>query len=442
VAALALAGTVPILAAGAMLMTIDAPLAAVWIWSLVCVHIAIQRDRSGWWLAAGLLIALGLLAKYTMALIFPAVGLVLLTDSQARRQLRRPGPYAATAIGLAGLIPIVIWNARHNWVSLRHVAGQAGVAGGPAFDPVGVLSFVGGQWGVVGLIWFPALLMAVWFVWREPVAAAERHSPTASRLLLWSTLLPWLVFLLFSPITKIQPNWPVLALPTGLILLALWLSRGWHATARATRRKFQVLTFSGAMVGFGLVVLGHCSHRLTPVYAWLARGAPPLGLTTPAPPWNATPIRQYDPAARLRGWAQLGQVIGDVLARERDAGRDPFIMTDAYEVASEIAFYCPGEPTVYSVQSVLGDRRSQYDLWPNPIDDPARFVGRPCIYVGTPDPLLTGGDAAITAALVGARRVRTVEYCLGEHTVQLWPVFVARTFRGFPDDIRERQASY
>jgi 4-amino-4-deoxy-L-arabinose transferase-like glycosyltransferase len=441
VAVVGLSMTVPILAAGAMLMTIDAPLAALWVWALVCVCRALTRDRLRWWLAAGTLIAVGLLAKYTIALIFPAVGLLLLTDPAARRQLRRAGPYLATLLGFTGLIPILAWNAQHDWVSFRHVAGQAGVSGGLHVDPGGIVRYLGGQWAVVGLVWFPALWCALAQRWRTPVAETEPHDRTAINLLIWTAVTPWLVFLAFSPITKIQPNWPVLGLPSALILLALWLARGWRAAHQATRRRYQLLTAGGIAAGLGLVLVAHGSHQLVPIYAWLARGAPPLGLTTKAPPWNLTPIRQYDPAARLRGWAVLGQAVGDVLAAERRAGRDPFIMTDDYQVASEIAFYCPGEPVVYSVQSVLGDRLSQYDLWTNPIDDPAAFVGRPCIYVGTLRPPLTAADHA-PAALQDVARVTTVEYFLGSQPVQIWPVFRARSFAGFPADIRAQQARF
>ena len=100
-------------------------------------------------------------------------------------------------------------------------------------------------------------------------------------------------------------------------------------------------------------------------------------------------------------------------------------------MASEVAFYCPGEPVVYAVQSALGKRPTQYDIWPNPIRDPAAFVGRPCLYVGSLHPELTGGTNGEAAALPGLRPVRTIEYRIRGEVVQLWTIFACDAFAGF-----------
>jgi 4-amino-4-deoxy-L-arabinose transferase-like glycosyltransferase len=77
-AAVAVTCTIPIFAVGAILMTIDAPLACLFVWTLVAVERGLRTGHRGPWLIAGLMIALGILAKYTMVLIFPIVGLTLL----------------------------------------------------------------------------------------------------------------------------------------------------------------------------------------------------------------------------------------------------------------------------------------------------------------------------------------------------------------------------
>jgi hypothetical protein len=126
----------------------------------------------------------------------------------------------------------------------------------------------------------------------------------------------------------------------------------------------------------------------------------------------------------------LGAAVGQVLEEQRAAGRDPFILGSDYGTASELAFYCPGQPTVYSAQSVLTGRRSQYDFWPNPIRDPAAFMGRPCLYVGSLHAALTG-EGGGHAALPGLRPVRSVEYKLKGEPVQIWTIFVCDAFAGF-----------
>src|SRR5262249_2854861 len=57
--------TSPVLAAGSILMTIDAPYACCWGWSLVVGYQAIFRRSSWAWPVLGLVIGLGILAKST-----------------------------------------------------------------------------------------------------------------------------------------------------------------------------------------------------------------------------------------------------------------------------------------------------------------------------------------------------------------------------------------
>ncbi|MGD8453352.1 MAG: glycosyltransferase family 39 protein [Phycisphaerae bacterium] len=433
--AAALTFTMPILAAGSMLMTIDAPLACAWTWALVGVERAMRQGSLLAWLAVGVLIAGGILAKYTMVLIFPAVGLLLLVDGRGRAQLRRLGPYLATVIGVLGFVPILAWNAAHNWVSFRHVAGQAGLAGGPSIDLLGPLSYVGGQLGVIGL-WFPGMIAAIVAFYRRPAAEGEPHEATGLRLLLLAAVVPWALFLAFSPITKVQPNWPMLSLMPATILLAMWLARRWRAASAPVRRNTRIYVVASVVCGAGVVTLAHHAEWLLPLGERIER-------MRPSPAWEQAPYAKYDPTARLRGWSQLGREVGEVLAAERAQGRDPFIMADHYQLASEIAFYCPGEPDVYCIQPVLGSRLSQYDLWTNPIANPERFVGRPCIYVGKLAPVLTGAEG-VEAALPGlGTPVRVVEHRVsGRYVVRAWPIYVADRFAGFAAGFAATQLKY
>lgn len=426
-AAVALTFTIPILAVGAILMTIDAPLAFCFVWALVACQHGLARDHTWAWLVAGVLIAVGLLAKYTMVLVFPIVGLALLTEPPHRRQLRRPGPYLAVAIGLLGLVPILVWNTQHGWVSFRHVAGQAGVAGRTTFDPGGLLDYVGGQAAVIGPVWFAGMVLAVAALWKAPrPRAGEAHAPEAIKLLLYATAVPWAAFLVFSPITKVQPNWPVLAVPPGAVLLVFWLARLRRRDAHGRRLANGVIV-AGVLLGGGAVVAVHRMEWLLPV---LARFAPPES------PWNLTPLAKLDPTARLRGWSQLGAAVGSHLRLGVAGDPEPFIVTDDYQAASEIAFYCPGEPDVYCLQSVLGDRQSQYDIWPNPIRDAERFIGRPCIYIGVRKPELFGGGRFAHVALPGATLAETVEHRVRGHLLQVWAIYSCPEFAGLPPELR------
>jgi len=425
-ATVAVAFTVPILAVGSLVMTIDAPLACLYVWTLVAVERGLRGGAATPWIVAGVLIALGILAKYTMVLIFPTVLLASIIEPRFRAVLLRPAPYAGLLVGLAGLVPILVWNARHDWVSFRHVAGQAGLAATARIQPLGPLEFAAGQLAVIGPIWFAAMVAALVALTRSPQPRPpETHDTGALRLLLAATMVPWAVFLAFSFRTKTQPNWPLPALLPGLIVMVCGLARLWHAGA-AARRWARIAVAGGVIWGAAAVALMHRSEWALPVFKWLARREPV---------WNLTPVAKYDPTARLRGWSDLGRAVGEVLAAQQAAGRDPFIVTDDYQTASQIAFYAPGGPTVYCLQAALGDRQSQYDLWrPNPWRDPDRFVGRPCIYVGARQPELFEPTAAGHVALPAARLVRTVEHAVeawaSRAVVQIWTIYVCESFGG------------
>ena len=419
--AVLLAATVPICAAGSFLMTIDAPLICAWTWTLVCLERTLTRDRLWLWIAAGLLIAAGILAKYTMVLIAPVLLLAALRAPEVRAALRRPGVYIAAFIGLLGFAPIVVWNVQHDWVSFRHVAGQAGLAGGGHPWLLGPLEYVAGQALVTNPVWFVGMLaaLAAWVKRPRPIGR-EDHRVTSIHLLCAATLVPWAAFLGFSPVTKIQPNWPAASVIPGLALLVGWGARRLDRANRPVRRATIRAAAAGAIIGLAAIVVSHRTEWLSPAFKLLTRGAPP---------WDITPVTKYDPTARLRGWSRLAE-IDDILADERTAGREPFILTDDYQLASEIAFYCPSHPDVFCAQAALGDRRSQYDIWRNPIRNAAEFVGRPCVYVGQLHPELAGDDKH-AAALPGLIKLTTITYEVHGLTYQVWSVYRCDSFAGF-----------
>jgi hypothetical protein len=102
------------------------------------------------------------------------------------------------------------------------------------------------------------------------------------------------------------------------------------------------------------------------------------------------------------------------------------LATANWTLPGELAFYCEGQPTVYSLGLALGDRHSQYDLWrPNPVYDSEPFAGRTFVFVGevTPD-LREAFDWVETPGIV--------TYVECGQPIARWTVTVCRRFRGFP----------
>ena len=114
-----------------------------------------RKVKPSWvlWILAGLFIGLGMLAKYHA--IFLAVGsfIFMLTSQERRRLLLTYKPYVALVVACIVILPVVIWNQEHNWISFLF-QGSRGAAKG--FFPLKMLGNIAGQaaW-VLPWIWGP-----------------------------------------------------------------------------------------------------------------------------------------------------------------------------------------------------------------------------------------------------------------------------------------------
>jgi hypothetical protein len=411
--------TFPLIAVGSSLMTIDAPYTCCWCWALVLGHRALFRNSPWAWPALGLVVGLGILAKYTMALWVPCAGLFLLTSPEHRSLLHHRGFWIM--VGAAGLccLPILIWNAQHGWVSFRHVFGLAGLVAGPAasgpkeprIDWLGPLVYLGGQCALLLIFWFVAWL-----------AAMIAHSPwwerdAGTRYLWWMSTPMFLVFLTFSFKTGGgELNWPVTAYLAGFILAANWLGRQLKSPIVWYRRLTAGNMALACGVGLFITVFMHRSDWLQPVFSWLS--GPPTES-------NPYPLRRFDPTCRLRGWRMLASQIDRLRADLAREGIDPVLAGCSWNVPGELGLYCSGHPRVYSIGLAAGDRHSQYDLWLNPVADPRAFHNRTFLVVG-------GITPTIRAAFEQVGQTVQITYREHGQPITSWMVTICRGFRGFP----------
>jgi 4-amino-4-deoxy-L-arabinose transferase-like glycosyltransferase len=422
----ALALTVPVIAAGSTLMTIDAPYACCWGWALVLGYQAVIR-RSAWaWPLAGLLVGLGILAKYTMVLWLPSVGLFLLTSPAHRALLLRRGFWVACAVAAVCCLPILVWNAAHDWVTVKHVLRLAGLgrpapsapSPGPALHWRGPVVYVVTQFALLLGFWFVAWLAAMWAhrPWKE--------ADDGKRYLWWLSAPMFGVFLAFSLKTGGgEANWPITAYVSGLVLAAAWIADRLGGPPGWRRRLTAGALAAACGLGLGLTALAHHSEWAFPLLARLA--GPPTVL-------QPCPLRGVDPTCRLRGWRALGATLDEVRVRLRAEGAEAVLAATGWALPGEVGFYCAGQPTAYSVGPVVGDRRSQYDLWrPNPVDDPDAFRGRTFLIVG-------GFPGDFGGAFESIDPPRVVTHYENGQPVAAWVVTVCRGFRGFPPVHRER----
>src|SRR5262249_51998836 len=147
---------IPIFAIGGVLITCDTPLVCCWTWAAVWTFRALRTDQFSAWVAAGLVGALGVLAKYSV-LAFPAsAALFLMLSRMHRRHLARPGFWVMSGLCVGvGIAPILIWNVQHGWVGVGQLADRVGLSDRATWGRLGpVLRFLGGEGAAPGGGWW------------------------------------------------------------------------------------------------------------------------------------------------------------------------------------------------------------------------------------------------------------------------------------------------
>jgi hypothetical protein len=403
-AAVLAAAALPLVRAGAVVMTIDPPFLVCWAWALVCVARAAETGRTRWWAAAAALCGVGVLAKYTMALFPVAVAAFLLVHR--RGEFRRPGFWLLAAGTAAGWVPVLAWNAGHDWVTFRHVFGQVGVRKENAGS--GVPGFLIGQLGMLFAFWLFAFAAAGWRF--RPIRGAD---PAVS-LLWWASVPVWLFFGAASFVKSGQPNWPAPAYVGGIVLAVAWTREQLAARPRLT---VACLGTSTLLAVFAIAA----QHFPGPVRPAIAAVSGPPSAAEPFP------VRRIDLTARMAGWRELAGEIDGVRTRVRaETGAEPVLAGTHWTLPGQLGFYCAGHPRAYAVGVAnRSDRYSQYDVWrPNPAADAQEFLGRTFVIVGD-----IGADVA--AAFEWIEPPIQVVVAPDGVPVAGWAVWVCHGFRGF-----------
>jgi len=121
------------------------------------------------WCAAGAALALALMSKYQAGLFAVSALLVLVATKPGRAQLRTPGPWVAAAIAEAGLLPVLIWNLRHGWVSLAFQSGRGLATDGHLLHAANLALTLIGQ---IAYMWPPIWVVAMICLWQATRPAA------------------------------------------------------------------------------------------------------------------------------------------------------------------------------------------------------------------------------------------------------------------------------
>jgi len=188
------------------------PFAAAMLWALVRLH---ESGDGRWWLAAGLFSGLALLSKFTVVMLLPAVVAFMLVPAWRRRWLFSPYPWCAVLIAMVLFLPVLIWNAEHDWASFRFQLVRATATHEISLRTVG--DYIGLQFGLVGFVLLPVVLSGVALTaWRGYI----RGSAVAI-LLSTAVIVPFGYFLWKSLTLRVGDTWPMFIWPAGFAAAAI-----------------------------------------------------------------------------------------------------------------------------------------------------------------------------------------------------------------------------
>jgi hypothetical protein len=309
--------TAPIISVGSVLMTIDPPLVLCWTLAMLHGWKAVQtHGRTRDWLWVGVWSGLGFLCKYSSILQWVSFFLFLGLWPNARRHLRRPGPWLVLLISLVAAVPVVVWNAQHDWITVTHLQDRAGLT--HAWQLADFFKFFGDFTGATLVLLNPVFAIAIGWacvqVWRH-----RRHDGLLMYFLAMGMPL-FLGYWLYTVRARVHPNWIAPAIvPLFCVLVAYADSRWRELGPRLRPWLVGGLILGGLMVG----VL----HETK----WVATVA---GRPLPA---------KLDPLRRVRQWSDTAQVVETERRKLAESdGKPVFIIADHYGLTGELSFYLPG----------------------------------------------------------------------------------------------------
>jgi len=390
---LLLSQVLPFFFMSGLLMTPDAPLTAAWAASLYFLERALIAGRASEWLWVGLSLGVGLLAKYTIALLGIATLLFMLLDPVSRRWFRRWEPYAAALVAVAVFSPVILWNSQHEWASFAFQTSRR-LADRPRFSLHKLIA------GAMVLITPTGLIAVAAAIIQGPppglAAAGGLSMHRRWRLLSVCVLVPVAVFLCFSLRHEVKLDWTgapwVAAVPLLAVGIAARRLKGaWPPTLCA------VLLIYG--VGLYYLVLG----------------VPGVGYSEHT---ELVPVE----------WRDFARQIDDVAAdlNHRHAAQVLVVGMDRYAIASELAFYGGGRsPALAATCSahLFGDMGLMYEQW----CPAAAQVGRTLLLVAWDAPALA--DARLAGQVASLDAIHQGTLLRNGHTVRHYYYRVAHGYR-------------
>ncbi|OPX26059.1 MAG: hypothetical protein B1H05_03000, partial [Candidatus Cloacimonas sp. 4484_140] len=192
-----------LLFAGTIIATPDTPMIFFLTAGIFHFYRACRNGKWIQWILAGVFLGCALLSKYVAVLIFPAL-LLFLIFTPERKWLKSIKPYITLVISFIVFLPVIIWNAQHEWLSFSFQF-KHGIGGSfPNWQKFG--DFLGGQAGIVGPLLFVLFIIAL-----IKILAEWKYHSKEAKLLFFIALVFFGFFLISSMQKKVEANWAAFA---------------------------------------------------------------------------------------------------------------------------------------------------------------------------------------------------------------------------------------
>jgi len=311
--------SLPLTLSGSIIMTPDLPAFFFWAISVYLAWQIVRTQKAYYWYLLGAAFGLSLLSKYTTVFLAPSIFLFIALSDE-RKWLKTAHPYIAIVFGFAFFLPVVFWNAAHQWVSFKFQFGHGLAA--QADKPGKILEYIGGQMLVAGpILWLAGMYGC--FAWL--------FKKNKEKLFLSLISLPIILFFAYSSLKKTAgPNWPAFAYFSFSILAGMYLTDG-------GKFKKAVLLISFLM-GFLLSVTAmlHARFSIIPLHK------------------ISKNMAEADATQFFYGYRELGE---EILKHPEVK----FALTSSHQLSAAIAYYT--HEKVYAYIDTKLTRCSQFNIW-------------------------------------------------------------------------------
>ncbi|MGM0568818.1 MAG: glycosyltransferase family 39 protein [Elusimicrobiota bacterium] len=231
---------VPVFFISGTLLLPDAPLIFFWVTGLLVFKKTVEKPLFRNWLLTGIVFGLALLSKYTAIFLYAGAFAYLLSDSSKRKLLRTYGPYISLLVSLLLFSPVILWNARNDFVSFAFHMGRGG---GFKINLNYFFRFIGGQ--IVYLLPF-FFLPAVYFAIKS-LFSFKKNSYYS--FVFSFGFIPLAFFLFYSLFSKTLPHWAVIA----YIALCLPVGEYYAGLKRRKKKKAGFYALAHVLIVFLLI---------------------------------------------------------------------------------------------------------------------------------------------------------------------------------------------